>query len=82
LSSHAFGWVIVSLLVAIAAAVAGFFAGYRFASERPRDRRKPAASDEHPHRRLTDKLLDLESIKVDDIMIPRNEIAYIDISDD
>ena len=31
---------------------------------------------------LTDKMLDLDNIKVDDIMIPRSEIASIDISDD
>ena len=34
------------------------------------------------HRRMLASILDLERTRVDDIMIPRNEIANIDISDD
>jgi Mg2+/Co2+ transporter CorB len=31
---------------------------------------------------LADKMLDLETVRVEDIMIPRGEIAYVDVSDD
>ena len=31
---------------------------------------------------LADKMLGLETIRVDDIMIPRGELAYVDVSDD
>ncbi len=34
------------------------------------------------HQRMLNSLLDLESVTVEDIMIPRNEIASIDLSDD
>jgi Mg2+/Co2+ transporter CorB len=74
-------WIVAVLL----AAVLGFFVGVRFA---PRNGSKPRRQDtaqlqsDQPRRRLTDKLLDLDTIKVDDIMIPRSEIASIDISDD
>lgn len=34
------------------------------------------------HQRMLTSLLDLESVTVEDIMIPRNEIASIDLSDD
>jgi Mg2+/Co2+ transporter CorB len=34
------------------------------------------------HRLLRDRVADLDNIAVDDIMVPRNEIAAIDISDD
>jgi len=36
----------------------------------------------HGHQRMLMSILDLEKISVEDIMIPRNEIAGIDISDD
>ena len=72
------------ILTAIAAGLAGFWFGQK--SVRPAARRRRQESlqwspDNHRHR-LTDKLLDLDTIKVDDIMIPRSEIASIDISDD
>ena len=75
-------WVV--LLTAILAALAGYFVGARFARSSQRARREHSSqlSTDQPRRRLTDKLLDLETIKVDDIMIPRSEIASIDISDD
>lgn len=39
-------------------------------------------SGEQDHRLLRDRVADLDNITVDDIMIPRNEIAAIDIADD
>src|SRR5687768_11403385 len=77
------------LLAIVLAALLGFFAGVklsRASARRPtaRQRREEPLQWplDSPRRRLTDKLLDLDTIKVDDIMIPRNEIASIDISDD
>ena len=40
----------------------------------------PAAAADRAQ--LADKMLGLETISVDDIMIPRGEIAYVDVSDD
>ncbi len=40
----------------------------------------PAAAADRSQ--LADKMLGLETIRVDDIMIPRGEIAYVDVSDD
>jgi Mg2+/Co2+ transporter CorB len=36
----------------------------------------------HRHQRMLTSILDLESVRVEDIMIPRSEIASIDIEDD
>ncbi|HEY0941831.1 MAG TPA: transporter associated domain-containing protein [Steroidobacter sp.] len=74
-------WVVLAVIVA---ALVGFFVGRAVTRAPAREQRRDHApsSGEGPHRRLTDKLLDLDTIKVDDIMIPRNEIASIDISDD
>jgi Mg2+/Co2+ transporter CorB len=36
----------------------------------------------HGHQRMLMSILDLEKVSVEDIMVPRNEIAGIDISDD
>lgn len=74
---------IVTVVIAAIAALVGFFMGRKFA-RRSRTRRDDGAQqpDHPPRRRLSDKLLDLDTIKVDDIMIPRSEIAGIDISDD
>ncbi len=75
-------WVVLAVIVA---ALVGFFVG-RALSRAPRKQKsrgeRPQWPSDNPRRRLTDKLLDLDTMKVDDIMIPRNEIAYIDISDD
>ena len=74
-------WVMLAVIVA---ALLGFVVGRNFTrapTKRPRRERSQSHADA-PHRRLTDKLLDLDTIKVDDIMIPRSEIASIDISDD
>jgi Mg2+/Co2+ transporter CorB len=72
--------VLIVLAVALAAA-AGFAAGMR----RKRPRRSMVANDaaaQADRSQLADKMLGLESIRVDDIMIPRGEIAYVDVSDD
>lgn len=78
------GWVVLlGVLTAIAAAALGFWLGTKSASPGTRARREDTQwSVDTPRRRITDKLLDLDTIKVDDIMIPRSEIASIDISDD
>mgnify|MGYP000005009914 CR=1 FL=1 len=84
MSSHAIGWVSVLLLAVVVAAAVGFFVGRISQSARPRERRAEPSQwpTDNPRRRLTDKLLDLDTMKVDDIMIPRSEIASIDIGDD
>ncbi|HEY4367324.1 MAG TPA: CNNM domain-containing protein [Steroidobacteraceae bacterium] len=41
-----------------------------------------ARIDTRSHQRMLASILDLQSIRVEDIMIPRSEIAAIDISDD
>lgn len=86
MSLHAIGWISTLLLAMLVAAAIGFYLG-RAVARRPqaKSRRRPEQtpwSPDNPRRRLTDKLLDLDTMKVDDIMIPRSEIAYIDISDD
>lgn len=74
-------WVVLAVIVA---ALVGFFVGRAITRAQTPERRRAKAqpSGKGPRRRLTDKLLDLDTIKVDDIMIPRSEIASIDISDD
>src|SRR5690606_23654489 len=66
------------IAVALLAGVFGFRLGSR-AARATRSRRTHAASERS---RLTNRLLDLETSTVDDIMIPRNEIASIDLEDD
>jgi Mg2+/Co2+ transporter CorB len=84
LSLHAIGWMSTLVLAVLMAATLGFFVGRAFV--RPQDKRRRTDQapwpPDNPRRRLTDKLLDLDTMKVDDIMIPRSEIAYIDIGDD
>ena len=76
--------ILLALLVLVLVAGGAFFAGTRYASGKAKPRlvlrgQRHLAS----HRgRLTQKLIELETTKVDDIMIPRNEIASIDLSDD
>lgn len=84
MSLHAIGWVSTLVLAVLAAAAIGFFVGRAFARTPAKPRRAEHTQwpPDNPRRRLTDKLLDLETMKVDDIMIPRSEIASIDISDD
>ncbi|WP_157995274.1 transporter associated domain-containing protein [Peristeroidobacter soli] len=84
MSLHAIGWVSTLVLAVLAAAAIGFFVGRTFmrAPAKPRRKQQMPWPPDNPRRRLTDKLLDLDSMKVDDIMIPRSEIAYIDIADD
>jgi Mg2+/Co2+ transporter CorB len=74
------------VLIAIVAALAGIAAGFALAARRAPARPAPsisadpaAASD---RAQLADKMLGLQTMSVDDIMIPRGEIAYVDVSDD
>jgi Mg2+/Co2+ transporter CorB len=74
-------------LLAIAVALAALGGYFIAAAKRPRTgNSRPRMQDEgqaaEQRTRLTDKLLDLETITVNDIMIPRSEIANIDIADD
>ncbi len=73
---------ILALLGVALAAVAGFLFGMKFRARNTRPRLFDAAQALTHRTQLTNKLLDLETITVDDIMIPRGEIAYVDISDD
>lgn len=84
MSLHAIGWVSTLVLAVLVAATIGFFVGRTFVRTPAKPRRAEQTQwvPDNPRRRLTDKLLDLDTMKVDDIMIPRSEIAYIDISDD
>lgn len=84
MSLHAIGWVSTLVLAVLVAATLGFFVGRAFVRTKAKPRRREQAQwpSDNPRRRLTDKLLDLDAMKVDDIMIPRSEIAYIDIGDD
>jgi Mg2+/Co2+ transporter CorB len=75
--------VLIVLAAALGGALATFVLGRR--RTRPRHARPvapsgPAAAADRSQ--LADKMLGLEAIRVDDIMIPRGEIAFVDISDD
>jgi len=84
LSLHAIGWVSTLVLAVIVAAAIGFFVGRASARPQTKQRRTEQTpwQSENPRGQITNKLLDLDTMKVDDIMIPRSDIAYIDISDD
>jgi len=76
--------VLVFVVAVLVAGAGAFFAGVRYARGDPalrwvmREQRHLAA-----HRaRLAQKLIELEKTTVDDIMIPRSDIAYIDLTDD
>jgi Mg2+/Co2+ transporter CorB len=78
--------VVAFLIALLSALVLGVFLGLRLAHLRrrrrePEQRIAPAQPDEHGHP-LRSNLFELQNITVDDIMIPRNEIAHIDVSDD
>jgi Mg2+/Co2+ transporter CorB len=76
--------VIIGIVCVTAVAALAFFAGTRYQQSNAQ-RRWAMREQRHlaSHRaRLTQKLLELEETLVDDIMIPRNEIASIDLSDD
>jgi Mg2+/Co2+ transporter CorB len=75
--------VLLILAAALCGALAALFLSRRRA--RPRHARPitpnaPAAAADRSQ--LADKMLGLDAIRVDDIMIPRGEIAYVDFSDD
>ncbi len=75
----------VLLLIVIVAALAGAAAGFALA-RRPRARPRSIVSNDpaavEDRSQLADKMQGLETMRVDDIMIPRGEIAYVDVSDD
>lgn len=83
----AVGFLSIALVVAVLlfalGALAGFVAGSRRAhrASRPHRFHDPAQAAEH-RARLTERLKDLETITVNDIMIRRSEIANVDIADD
>jgi len=70
-------------LIAIAAAFAGYILGLKHARKvsPPRRFHDPALANAH-REQLISRLQDLETITVNDIMIPRSEIAWIDLGDD
>ena len=75
------------ILIALLAALAGVAAGLALGAQRARARRPRSmvvsdAAAVADRAQLADKMLGLETISVDDIMIPRGEIAYVDVSDD
>jgi Mg2+/Co2+ transporter CorB len=75
-------WVLL-VLAALGAFAAGYFTGIRIArgNER-RPRRTEVEQQPDPRGSIAQRLLDLDAISVDDIMIPRSEIANVDVSDD
>jgi Mg2+/Co2+ transporter CorB len=78
------GLVLLALLALAGAAFGGFLLGTRYSRERKKARLSFFDAEQaRTHReRLMERLLELETITVDDIMIPRGEIANIDITDD
>jgi Mg2+/Co2+ transporter CorB len=75
------------IVIAIAAALGGAAVGFAVAARRsrvppPRSLASgdPAAAADRSQ--VADKMLGLETIRVEDIMIPRGELAYVDVSDD
>jgi Mg2+/Co2+ transporter CorB len=75
------------IVIAIAAALGGAAVGFAVAARRsrPRPPRSLASSDPAAaadRSQVADKMLGLETIRVEDIMIPRGELAYVDVSDD
>jgi Mg2+/Co2+ transporter CorB len=74
-------------LIAIVAALAGIAAGFALGTRQLRARRpRPLPAGEPTPAadlaQLAEKMLGLETVRVEDIMIPRGEIAYVDVSDD
>jgi Mg2+/Co2+ transporter CorB len=79
--------VLMSVIALSLAALIGFTLGLRMPRPDARRRRlheDPQASERagETRNRLTERLLDLETVTVNDIMIPRNEIANVDLADD
>ena len=75
--------VLVLVLALALAALLGFVVGASFPRSNTRRRRiQDEAQVTENRARLTDRLLDLETVTVNDIMIPRSEIANVDLSDD
>jgi Mg2+/Co2+ transporter CorB len=79
--------VLVSALVLALVAIVAFAIGMRVPRPDARRRRfhedpQASARATETRTRLTERLLDLETVTVNDIMIPRNEIANVDLADD
>ena len=79
--------VLVIVLALSLALIGGLTIGLRMPRPDARRRRlheDPQASARalEMRERLTERLLDLETVTVNDIMIPRNEIANVDLADD
>ena len=73
----------IACVAALAGAAIGFvLSARRSRARRPRPLTSSAPADAADRSQLTAKMLGLESIRVEDIMIPRGEIAYVDVSDD
>jgi len=79
--------VLVSALALALVAIVAFTIGLRM--PRPDARRRRLHEDPQvsaraieTRTRLTERLLDLDTVTVNDIMIPRNEIANVDLADD
>ena len=75
------------LLFALICAFGGAAAALALGRRRSRPRHpRPVAANEPAaaadRSQLAGKMLGLDAIRVDDIMIPRGEIAYVDVSDD
>jgi Mg2+/Co2+ transporter CorB len=76
--------VVITLLLLLAVAAAAFYAGVRYARSNVTlrwvlsEQRDLSAN----RARLAQKLAELEETSVDDIMIPRSDIASIDLNDD
>jgi Mg2+/Co2+ transporter CorB len=74
---------IFALICALCGAAAALVLGRRRSRSRhgrPITQSGPAAAADRSQ--LVDKVLGLDAIRVEDIMIPRGEIAYVDVSDD
>ncbi len=69
----------LGLMIAVIAAWIGYVIGRR---ERAQDATAPQSFTSESSVQLRDSLLDLDTVSVDDIMIPRSEIASIDLNDD
>jgi Mg2+/Co2+ transporter CorB len=75
------------VLIALAAALCGAAVALALGRRRTRPRHARPITPSAPaapadRSQLADKMLGLEAIRVDDIMIPRGEIAFVDVSDD
>jgi Mg2+/Co2+ transporter CorB len=74
---------LITLVAVLAGAAAGIaFNARRARARRPRPMTSHAPADTADRSQLAAKMLGLETIRVEDIMIPRGEIAFVDVGDD